>query len=204
MKEVEKVTGSWKSDLFQSSEPSKSLLTAGRAVHLTMNKSHSIRNVEYAAKRFWRSRSGRAVMSVASGARTCHIIAIAMSGVELGAAVAMTAPSTSCSFDFTVVDRRYRFRTPDLQYVAGESIIIVDNSIHTGRTMIATLHALRRDHGVSGSIQIVKYIDYQDPLEREVLAKLRRGFGAQVFSVLRISELTQEPSFKHLLSVKTG
>lgn len=153
------------------------ILTAGRLVHATLPKTYPAAAMKAAGDRYW--------ASVGSIYPKPHIVAIADSGVPLASSIVMTAADGVVQ-SMVAVSPRHHFRALDLHVDEGESLVVVDNSIHTGATAFAALSALGR---ISPVTAFVKLFDYGDELESSVRFDLFLEFGVDVRSLYEISEI---------------
>lgn len=112
-----------------------------------------------------------------------HLVAISASGILLATCALATCPQV---VSFTVVKAAYQY---DLKYLVtkpGDSVVLIDNSVHTGRTVMAAIASLQQDHWVSA---VVKLIDYEDDLEERVNRSILEKTGVVVRSLYRRQEV---------------
>jgi orotate phosphoribosyltransferase len=114
--------------------------------------------------------------------RPTHLVAVASGGVGMGIAAAATVPDGRLR-SVTVVKRAFDFDSPELDPAPEDAVVILDNSLHTGRSMakvIDQLHArtIKADC-------VITIFDGAHDCERAARARLEQATGVPVRSCAR-------------------
>ncbi len=95
----------------------------------------------------------------------------------MGIAAAATAPGSRLR-SVTVVKRAFDFDSPDLRTAPGESVVVLDNSLHSGRSAAAVIRQLHaRDIAVETVITI---FDGANDCESQARKRLEDSTGVPV------------------------
>ncbi|MEV7404918.1 hypothetical protein AB0N93_31595 [Streptomyces sp. NPDC091267] len=122
---------------------------------------------------------GRLWECVPAGA-PAHLVVLATGGVGMGVAAALTAPDGRLG-SVSVVKRAFDFDSPQLAPAPGEPVVVLDNSLHSGRSVEAAVkHMTAR--GVTPSI-VLTVFDAAHDCERRARERVARDTGVPVSSL---------------------
>jgi orotate phosphoribosyltransferase len=114
--------------------------------------------------------------------RPAHLLALASGGVGMGIAGAATAPERRLR-SVTVVKRAFDFDSPELRPAREDVVVILDNSLHTGRSVARAIEQLRT-RGVEAGC-VITIFDGAHDCERAARRRLEQTTGVPVRSCAR-------------------
>lgn len=124
-------------------------------------------------------RLGQAMWARIPADRPVHLVVVATGGVGMGISAAATAPAGRLR-SVTVVKRAFDFDSPELQAGPGESVVVVDNSMHSGRSVATVIkHLQARDVAVESVITI---FDGANDCESQARKRLEDTTGVPVLA----------------------
>jgi len=87
-------------------------------------------------------RMGTRIWEQIPGDRPAHLVVVAAGGVGLGIAGAAMAPALRLR-SVTVVKRAFDFDSPELAPDPGDAVVVLDNTLHSGRSLATVIRQLR-------------------------------------------------------------
>jgi orotate phosphoribosyltransferase len=133
-------------------------------------------------------RLGTSIWAQLPARRPAHLVVVATGGVGMGIAGAATAPPGRLK-SVTVVKRAYDFDSPELTAGPGDAVAVLDNSIHSGRSLERVIWHLRaRDIAADCVITI---FDAAHGCEQQARQRLEAVTGLPVRSCARWSDRHQ-------------
>lgn len=124
-------------------------------------------------------RLGQGIWAQIPPERPAHLVVVATGGVGMGIAAASTA-SDSRLRSVTVVKRAFDFDSPALTAAPGEAVVVLDNSMHSGRSVATVIkHLQARDIAVESVITI---FDGANDCERQARKRLEDNTGVPVLA----------------------
>lgn len=127
-------------------------------------------------------RIGEAVWRQLPGDVGVHLVVVANAGFGVGVGAVMAAPVSRLR-SVTVVKPMYDFDLPDLVSGADEAVVILDNSLHTGRSVARVVeHLCKRGIPVAA---IVTVFDGANACESQARCKLTTRTGVPVLACAR-------------------
>ena len=87
-------------------------------------------------------RMGRGLWGQIPTGQPVHLVVVATGGVTMGIAAAATAPAGVLR-SVTVVKRAFDFDSPQLQAGPDEAVVVLDNSMHSGRSVGTVIRHLQ-------------------------------------------------------------
>jgi orotate phosphoribosyltransferase len=130
-------------------------------------------------------RMGRGVWGQIPAGRPVHLVVVATGGVSMGLAAAAVAPAGLLR-SVTVVKRAFDFDSPQLRVGPGESVIVLDNSMHSGRSVATVIgHLQARQVPVESVITI---FDGANDCESQARKRIEDTTGVPVLACAGWSE----------------
>lgn len=124
-------------------------------------------------------RLGRAIWRLLPADRPVHLVVVATGGVSMGIAAAAAAP-VGLLRSVTVVKRAFDFDSPQLRPDPDEPVVLLDNSMHSGRSVATVIgHLQTRNIAVECVITI---FDGANDCETQARKRLADTTGVPVLA----------------------